>query len=632
MTCLTRYEKKILRDFADTLIPPTEILTESIDDVGLVDGVTHHLMCLPRHLRTLFRMVLLFFEAGGVLFRGLPFTCLARKNKDRYLEWWRATHIYPIKLMFKLVESLCHMQYYAQPSVVKKLGYAPPATTRRGNPPKFFDIPEQDIFLKADVCVIGSGAGGAVVAKELAEQGRSVVILEEGGYFGIDDFGKEALEIVQKLYHNAGMQFTLGFPSIVLPTGKAVGGTTIINSGTCLKVPPRVLARWQEQFGLTELTPANLQPYFERVEKHLHVAPVAQEVLGNCARIFQRGLDKMGLQGAPLPRNAKECKGASMCCFGCPNDAKQSVNLSYIPQAIEKGAKLFTHCKVESIIPKQEHGGEVIGYFKGAKGIRKIHVDAKVVVLSAGTIHTPCLLRKNHIALHNRHIGRHLTIHPTGKVIGFFDEEVRGWEGVPQGYSYDGYSAEGIMFEGVYTPPSFGSIYLDLPVLEHKRAIEKYKHMASFGFLISDNARGWVRSLPNGEPIIYYNLKKKEVDRFFKGIRFLTRVFLKAGAKIIYTGIPAASRITSEEELERFDQLTINRTDLDLSAFHPLGTCRMGANPEESVVNHVGEMHGVRNLFIADGSIFPTSLGVNPQETIMAFANRTADYIHKHRL
>jgi choline dehydrogenase-like flavoprotein len=495
--------------------------------------------------------------------------------------------------------------------------------------------PEKDLFLEVDVCVVGSGAGGAVVAKELAEKGRSVALIEEGGYFGVKDFGREALDIVESVYHNAGMQTTLGWPCIVLPTGRAVGGTTVINSGTCFRLPEKVFARWENEFGLEDLTPDALAPYFERVERHLHVSPVAEEVLGNNSKIFRRGLEALGLKGAPLPRNAEDCKGSGMCCFGCPTDAKQSVHLSYVPQAVQAGAKLFVRCRVETIIPKLEHGGEVIARFldpSSGMPARKLHVSAKAVVLAAGTLKTPYLLRKNHIALHNPHVGRHLTIHPTGKIIGVFDEDVRAWEGVPQGYGYDGLKEEGILFEGAFTPPSLGAINVSLPPLEHKEAMERYARVASFGFLISDEGRGWIRWLPNGDPLIYYSIHRRELDRYLKGIRFLCEVYLAAGAKKIFTGLRPLPVITPDAGLKGFDALTVRRTDLEISAFHPLGTCRMAADPNEGVVDSNGEVHGVKNLFIADGSIFPSSLGVNPQETIMAFANRTADFLHSQRL
>jgi len=625
----TRRERLILNAFAEALLPPTGVLTESPADIGLTDRIERHVALYSRNIRAVFRLGLWLVEGLCLLRAGTCFTRLDEEKRRSRLDRWRESKVYGRRLLYKLLESTTYAAYYAHPDVSRKIGYAPPPAKPAKPLPHHTEAPDRDIFLEVDVCVVGSGAGGAVTAKELAEKGRSVAILEEGAYYGLKDFGRDAFEIVEVAYHNAGTQMTLGLPCIILPTGRAVGGTTVINSGTCFRLPDKVAARWRSEFGLTGLTSEVLAPYFERVERHLHVAPVEEAVLGNNSKIFRRGLEVRGLKGFPLPRNAENCKGSGMCCFGCPTDAKQSVNLSYVPQAVARGAKLFTRCRAEKIISKQEHGGEVIGRFLDASGRpgRRIHVSAKAVVLAAGTLKTPYLLRSNGIVLHNPHVGRHLTIHPTGKIIGVFDEEVRAWEGVPQGFGYDGLHDEGILFEGAFMPPSFGSISLSLPAKQHKELMEGYSHLASFGFLISDEARGWIRWLPNGEPLVYYSIRRRELQKYVKGIRFLTETFLAAGAKKIFTGIKGLSPITPETGLAPFDAHTVKRTELDIAAFHPLGTCRMAADPDQGVVDENGQVHGVNNLFIADGSIFPSSLGVNPQETIMAFANRTADHI-----
>ena len=165
--------------------------------------------------------------------------------------------------------------------------------------------------------------------------------------------------------------------------------------------------------------------------------------------------------------------------------------------------------------------------------------------------------------------------------------------------------------------------------------MEQFDHLACFGFMVTDEGRGWIRWLPNGDPIIYYSIRRNEIGKFVKALRFMSEVFLAAGAREIYTGLRPIPIVTPETGLKGFDRLmesrSVRRTDFELAAFHPLGTCRMGADPSRSVVNSYGEVHGYKNLFIADGSVFPSPLGVNPQETIMAFATRTAEHIHAKR-
>ncbi len=632
MRYFSSYERDILASYGDALFPPTDVLTESAADIGLIDRLETHLGSFSPSLRAFFRVALVAFDILAVFSKGKFFRFLSQSKRISYIESWRQSRLYPRRLVHRLLEANCQLNYYSHPRISAKIGYHVPAVaSRQGEPAAHISGTDRDLTWDVDVCVIGAGAGGAVVAKELAEKGRTVAILEEGIYATSRDFGSEPLEMVQKLYRYGGMQPTIGFPLILIPTGKAVGGTTIVNSGTCFRLPDKILHSWQEHFGLKELSPDALSPYFDRVEKHLHIGDVEDPVLGSNARIFMRGLERMGLKGAPLKRNVLECKGAGRCCFGCPNDAKQSVNLSYIPKAVAAGAKLATQCRVTSVLPLGDRAAVVTGEFQDGRG-RTLTVNAKNVVFAAGTLNTPYLLKKNRIHADHPDLGRHLTIHPSGKIIGLFEEEVKGWEGVPQGFYHDGLAAEGIMVEGIFTPPSLASFNIGLPPAEHKKIMEQFSHVASFGFMISDTGGGTVKYLPNGDPLIFYSMDKQDAEKYKKALRFLCEVFLKAGAKKIMTGFHPIPVITSESGLEEFDRTPPHRTDFELAAFHPLGTCRMGSDPKTSLVDGYGQIHGYQNLFVADGSIFPSPLGVNPQESIMAFATRTADYIHENKL
>ncbi len=621
---ISAYEARILNVLVNTLVPRTDRLPERSEDMNLVRAIEDHLSIVSPKIRVVFRLALILFDAWALFSEGGRFHTLEVTVREEYIEDWRRSRLLFRRLLFKLLQSIPYLNYYGQPSVNEKIGYYfPKARPHRDLPAH---IPGATIqgekVLRTDVCVIGAGAGGAVVAKELAEKGRDVLLLEEGDYFSANDFGVEPLEIVKKIYHQGGLQTTLGFPPVLLPTGRAVGGTTIINSGTCFRLPDKVLGRWQEEFGLSDLTPGEMGPYFDRVEEHLEVVPVSDAVLGKNAELVRDGLRQMGLDGEPLHRNARTCQGSGVCCFGCPIEAKRSVDLSYIPKGIEKGLKLFTQCRVDQVISRGSHGGLVSAETPNGR----LWIDARVVVLAAGTLNTPRLLRKNHLAIHNPHVGRHLSIHPATKLTALFEQDVTGWVGVPQGYSFEGLRSEGLMFEGVFTPPSTSAAHLDLPPRMHKSVMEDFRKVAFFGFMVSDSGRGWIRWLPNGDPIIYYSVDRKDVTRFIKGLKFLAEVFFASGAKSVFPGLHGLDVVHRSEGLGKFDR-KFSRSDLTVGAFHPLGTCRMGRDPSGSVVNSYGEIHHIKNLFITDGSIFPTPLGVNPQETIMAFATRTANYI-----
>ena len=193
----------------------------------------------------------------------------------------------------------------------------------------------------ADVCVIGAGAGGAVIAAELAEGGAEVIVLEQGPEHDPDGFTARPPEMLARLYRDGGQTVTLGNPPIGLPLGRGIGGTTLVNSGTCFRTPPHVLARWHDQHGLT-LTEQAMAPYFERVERALSVAEVAPELAGRNAEIVRRGAERLGWSHGYLRRNAKGCVGSGVCAFGCPTSAKQHTGITYIPRAKHAGAQILT--------------------------------------------------------------------------------------------------------------------------------------------------------------------------------------------------------------------------------------------------------------------------------------------------
>ena len=428
------------------------------------------------------------------------------------------------------------------------------------------------------------------------------------------------------MYRDAGLYTTFGLPPILLPLGKAIGGTTVINSGTCFRTPEDVFRVWREKFGLKNFSTETMTPYFERVESIINVVPVPEEQIGGSGRVIARGLRRLNLPGEPLRRNVRGCQGSGLCCFGCPTDGKQSVQLNYIPIALKAGAKLYAHCKVTELKRRNGRIEEIVAR-STVDPSKTLRLRPKLVVLAAGSVGTPLLLFQNHLGNASGHLGRHLTVHPTAKALALFEERLEGWKGVPQSYFSDFLKHEGITFEGVFTPPSVMSTALLLHGARHKQVMERYAHMAAFGFLMQEEARGRLRRLPNGDPFITYNLTQKDLKTIILGLTWLARIYFAAGAIAVYPGLHSLPEIRSEAELDRFYKRRVKRTDLDMAAFHPLGTARMGIDAKLSVVDEFGRVHDLENVFISDGSVFPTNLGVNPQVTIMAFANRAAEHI-----
>ena len=479
----------------------------------------------------------------------------------------------------------------------------------------------------ADVVVIGSGAGGAVVATTLAEFGIDVVVVEEGGQVSAArDFSGPMFSRFQRFSRENGTSLIWARPPIPVPLGKVVGGTTVINSGTCFRAPDRVLTRWAREFGVDSASPDNLVSHYEPVEEFLNVRPVPWELLGPNGYAAHKGAVALGYSGGPLLRNIADCHGCGQCAFGCPTNAKQAMHVSYLPRAVRSGARIYSRARVDRI---EMEGGIAKGVFvslldedgrtRGAMTITSRHV-----VVCAGSIHSPVLLNSSSVPDPSRQTGRNLRIHPATGVAGLFDEQWTSWKGTLQSYYIDQFfDSHEVMFEATTAVPSIGAGSVPGIGADAIREVKDMSRLATLGFYVSDTSRGRVRTLKGKRPLATYRLNQLDLRRLAKGIAVASEVLLAAGASRVHTGLPKLKEVDSRSDLEELEA-AVRRDSLRLTAFHPMGTVRMGADPERSVVRPDGRHHSVANLWVADASVFPSCVGVNPQMTIMALARSTA--------
>ena len=476
--------------------------------------------------------------------------------------------------------------------------------------------------IDADACVIGAGAGGAVVAKELAEGGMRVAVLEEGDWHDSEEFTARPRDMTARLYRDAGQTATLGSPPIVLPLGSAIGGTTLVNSGTCFRTPAPVLELWRERFGLEALTEAALEPFFRRVERTLNVAQVPAKLAGRNAAVVRRGADALGWSGDFLFRNVRGCVGSGVCAFGCPAGAKQHVGITYVPQAWAAGATTYTGARAERIELERGHAREVIARTPAGGRLR---VRCEHVIVACGAIHTPQLLRAQGLGGASGELGRNLSIHPATAIRALFDEEIELWRGVPQSYYVDEFADEGLMFEGAAGPPDYMAMLLPGLGARHRELMDRIAQISQFGVMVSDTSRGHVRSVL-GRPRVRYDLNRADTATFKRGLELLTELYWAAGARLVQ--IPAAGvPLLRDGDSEPLRRARVRARDLELMAFHPLGTARAGADPRRAVLDADLAVRGVAGVHVADGSAVPSSLGVNPQITIMALATRLAFHL-----
>jgi choline dehydrogenase-like flavoprotein len=487
-----------------------------------------------------------------------------------------------------------------------------------------------DIHAVTRVCVIGSGAGGAVVAKELAEAGVEVVLLEEGAFYTGKDFTGDPREMIALLYRNRGLTGTVGRVTIPIPVGRCVGGTTVVNSGTCYRAPDYVLEAWHREFGVEDIEEPSLRPYFEKVEQELNVHPVPDATYGNNSRVFERGAQALGFAGARIPRNERGCLGTGVCAFGCPQDAKQAMHVSYVPKALAAGATLYTRCRAERVLTSHGRAFGVLGSLLDATGAptgRQIRILADRIVVACGALLTPALLQRSGVPDASGLLGRNLHIHPAARVLAMFDEEVRGWEEVPQAFNVHEFTREGIFIQGQFVPPA-----VEAPVLPglgetHKQRMAKFPHLASFGALISDVSAGRVRGGRGSWPLVTYRMLSEDVMKLTRAISLTAQIFFAGGAREVYSAIYPRPVLSGARDAQALLAERLRPQDIEMMAFHPQGTCRMGEDRRRAVTTSLGEYHGVRHLYVGDASLFPSSSKVNPQITIMALATRIAAHI-----
>ncbi|HJQ82912.1 MAG TPA: GMC family oxidoreductase [Candidatus Binatia bacterium] len=487
-----------------------------------------------------------------------------------------------------------------------------------------------DVHELADVVVVGSGAGGAVVARELAARKRDVVLVEEGGFFTGKDFTGEPRRMIDLLYRNRGLTGAFGRPTIPIPLGRCVGGTTTINSGTCYRAPDWVLDEWAERFGARGVEATSLAPYFERVEQAIGVRPVPDEIYGRNSRLFERGAAALGYAGARIPRNERGCLGTGVCAFGCPQDAKQAMHVSYVPRALADGARLFTRCRVGRILVSDGKAIGIVGRFVDADDRetgRELRILARQVAIACGALLTPALLERSAVPDPSGLRGRNLHIHPATRVGALFPDDVRGWEEVPQAYNVHQFTRDGIFIQGQFVPPAMEAPALPGVGRAHKELMARYARLGSFGALISDESAGRVRAGRGRWPRVTYQLGVADARRLARAIGLTAEIFFAGGATEVYSGIHSRPVLGTIDEARALQSATFPATDFEMMAFHPQGTARMGGSAETAVTDPDGRVHGTASLWVSDASLFPSSCKVNPQMTIMALATRVGEAI-----
>jgi choline dehydrogenase-like flavoprotein len=500
----------------------------------------------------------------------------------------------------------------------------------------------RDAVLDADACVVGSGAGGGVVAERLAAAGMRVVVLEAGPPDQAGEFDQREVVGMQRLYLDRGTTATRDL-GVALLSGSCIGGGTTVNWQTSLRLPDYIRDEWAGRSGMRVFTDRVFDDAFDAVSERLNVGTAESVRNGNNAPL-ERGTAALGYRWTTISRNARGCDPAQcgFCVFGCRHGGKQATSNTYLVDAQRTGdVEIVAQCRATRVRIERGTATGVEGVMlDGATGIaHRVTVNARMVVAACGAIETPALLMRSSVE-HPR-LGRNLHLHPTTAVAGRYVEPVRGWIGPPQTVLCDElakiHGNYGVRFETAPLHP--GLLALALPwysARAHRERMQRAAHVSGIIVLARDRRTGLVRVDREGRAVAEYSPGPMERRLLQRGISTAARIHRAAGAIELHTlhtadlsfDVRANGRSADfEAYLDEVERAPVHGNRCGLFSAHQMGTCAMGIYPRTAVCDEHGQVRGVRNLYVADASLFPASSGVNPMITVMALAKMVGDGI-----
>ncbi|MFD3707144.1 GMC family oxidoreductase [Nocardia sp. NPDC058658] len=640
----TAEHRAALGMICDTFLPGDGLGLPAATELGAVDTIFRILDRNPREAeRKQFAMLLGLWDsrAFGLLTgsRGCRFSTLSHEQREAALLRLGDSRLAPARAIFQALEQASLLAYNVTPGPTgtnplwKQIGYPAPFG-RLDTAPKPPLTPlrfTESTTLDCDVVVVGSGAGGGTAAAVLAAAGLDVIVLERGNYYDDQDFGTGELDALTTLY--APGPATSAEGQITLVAGTCLGGGTVVNWSTSLPTPDTIRAEWAET-GVPQFAEDEFGDALTAVQQRIGVTD-RKSPLSARDGILERGARSLGWSVDTLPRNVSDACDAGIecghCGYGCRLGAKQSATKTWLADAAELGARLVVDANVRTITVKAGRAETVSAVT--STGV-EITVRAKAVVVAAGAIQTPALLRRS--GLRNKNIGQHLRLHPAAAVFGVFDEEIRPWEGALQGRisrhhaDLDG-NGYGVIYETGPIHPGLATGFLSWRgAADHRAAMLDFARTNAIGVITRDRDPGTVWIDKSGEPVVKYQLSDYDAAHLHTGIVGAATILEAAGAQRIYSGHQAGISFEPgiRGSLAAFGAAAKKAGYAPgrcaMGALHIMGSARMGGSADLSATDPDGATWDVPNIVVADGSTFPTAPGVNPMVTIEAIAYMTA--------
>jgi len=495
--------------------------------------------------------------------------------------------------------------------------------------------------LQCDVCVVGSGAGGSVLAHELVSRGLQVVMLEEGGYHTRREFDLQESKAFPNLYQELGNRTTDDL-SVTILQGRSVGGGTTVNWCSSFRTPKRILDHWRDVHRVDGLSEDVLRPHWEAIEKRLHIAEWPEERMNRNNRVLWDGCGKLGYSRGLIPRNVNNCADLGYCGVGCPIDAKQSMLATMIPDAVEKGLTVYANASARRLrIEGRKVAAvevDVLDAESRRSSGRTLTVRPKVAAVCGGALNSPALLLRSGLTAHGR-VGKRTFLHPVVITVADFDEPVEAFSGAPQSVHSHHFIERGPQKMGFFIEvppihPMLGAITLSGFGIHYQRFLSRLPYVNACIALIVDGllpgeegGTVGLRAQGDGRLKIRYPLTEPHWEAFRTACKEMARIQFAAGAKTVVTLHSPPLLMRSVDEISKLDSAPWEKLRVRVVTAHQMGGCSMGKDPSTSVVDNRLRYHELDNLFVVDGSVFPTSLGVNPQESIFGIARWAAQHV-----
>lgn len=654
---LTPVQFRSLTALAESLIVGKN---EIVEPKEIALDADRYLSSFRAKTKWIFKLVLTAMEYYPLLSLRVPLSQMNVADRRKFLEnrFYKKTNLLHgiwrdlVRVMIRISKQLAYLGYYNNPKVYESVGYTPfesrPDTQAKK---KFYptptnkplqvlqgkDIPQQIEELEADLVIVGSGAGGAIMAHSVLRHNPSlkIIMLERGDHTDSSEMSSDEVDMLSRLYADGALQLSRDFNFQILQ-GSCVGGSTVINNAVSFGLPQEVFERWNDpQLFDAGLDETKLASSFKYVRQLLDIKDQDEAThkfpfLNKGSIPFAKGISELQLGTAPnefkmVQANIKECYGCGYCNIGCKYGKKMSMLSTVLPDIQanygKDALKIIAGCEVDRLHASAKDITSVTASFRDG---RKIRVRGKKFVLSAGAISSSLVLIRSGAG--NRRVGKDLCFNLGSPITAVFDEVVNAYEGLQISHYLLQRPSRGYIMETWFNPPVSQALTMPGWFDDHFNNMLRYNHLSSVGILVPTESNAEIRDGGLFRRDIKYKPTQTDLARLGDGLTLAAKIFFAGGAKIVMPHTMDYLEL-KEDQLHIIQQKVLEPGQFTLGTGHPQGGNKLSRDPKKGVIDQEFRVYGYNNLFVADASVFPSSIGVNPQLTVMALADYASEFI-----